>query len=71
MATVNPYLIFNGNCESVSSPSKSDADKIFNSLSAGGNITMPIADTFWGIYFGKLLDKFGIIWMVSDDSPRV
>jgi PhnB protein len=55
---------------SVSTPSKSDADKIFNSLSAGGNITMATADTFWGSYFGMLLDKFGIIWMVSYDSPQ-
>jgi PhnB protein len=55
---------------SASTASKSDTYKIFNSLSAGGNITMAMADTFWGSYFGMLLDKFGIIWMVSYDSPQ-
>lgn len=44
---------------------KEDADKIFNALSVGGKITMPIQNTFWGDYFGMLTDKFGINWMVS------
>jgi PhnB protein len=55
---------------SVNAASKNEADKIFNSLSSGGKITVPIADAFWGAYFGMLLDKFGIIWMVSTDSPK-
>jgi PhnB protein len=53
---------------SVSGGTKEEADKIFNGLSAGGKITMPIADTFWGSYFGMLTDKFGINWMVSYDA---
>lgn len=55
---------------SVGTSSKEEADAIFNGLSKGGQITMPIADTFWGSYFGMLVDPFGIIWMVSYDSPR-
>ena len=31
----------------------------------GGTITMPIADQFWGDYFGSLTDRFGINWMVN------
>lgn len=50
---------------SVNTDSTQEADRVFNGLSAGGNITMPIADTFWGSYFGMLTDKFGINWMVS------
>jgi PhnB protein len=49
---------------------KEDADKIFNSLSDGGKINMPMSDTFWGAYFGMLRDKFGIMWMVSFDKNR-
>ncbi len=49
--------------------SKEEADKIFNGLSAGGNITMPIADTFWNAYFGMFTDKFGVNWMVNYDYP--
>lgn len=50
--------------------SKEEANKIFNGLSAGGKATMPLADTFWGSYFGMLTDKFGIQWMVSYTYPK-
>ncbi|MBJ2175873.1 VOC family protein [Aureibaculum sp. A20] len=42
-----------------------EADKLFKGLSAGGQITMPMENTFWGSYFGMLTDKFGINWMVN------
>jgi PhnB protein len=38
-------------------------------LSEGGNVTMPLQDTFWGAYFGMWTDKFGINWMVNYDDP--
>lgn len=44
---------------------KAEADLIFNALSAGGQITTPLHNTFWGAYFGMLTDKFGISWMVN------
>ena len=50
---------------SVTTSSKDEADKLFGGLSAGGNVTMPMAKTFWAAYFGMLIDKFGINWMVS------
>lgn len=50
---------------SVHPDSKQEADRIFNALSEGGTITMPIADQFWGDYFGGLTDRFGIGWMVN------
>lgn len=53
---------------SVNAESKEEADKLFNGLSAGGKVTMPLADTFWGAYFGMLDDKFGITWMVNCDQ---
>lgn len=52
---------------SINAHSKAEADRYFNGLSAGGNITMPLADTFWGAYFGMFTDKFGINWMVNFD----
>lgn len=54
---------------SVSAESKEEADKLFNGLSAGGNIEMPIGDSPWGSYFGMFRDKYGIEWMI-DYSPR-
>jgi len=52
----------------ISAESKEEADKLFNGLSAGGQIEMPISDSPWGSYFGMFRDKFGIEWMVDFDS---
>ena len=49
----------------VSAESKEEADKIFNGLSAGGNIEVPITDSPWGSYFGMFRDKYGIEWTVD------
>ncbi len=50
---------------SVNAESREEADKVFNGLSKGGQVTMPMDKTFWGDYFGMWTDKFGINWMVS------
>ena len=52
---------------SVNTSSTEEADRIFNALAAGGKITMPLANTFWGAYFGMLTDQFGINWMMNCD----
>ncbi len=54
---------------SISAESREEADKLFNGLSAGGNIEVPIEDSPWGSYFGMFRDKFGIEWMV-DFTPE-
>jgi len=40
-------------------------ERVFNALAEGGNVTMPIADAFWGGRFGSLQDRFGIEWMIT------
>ena len=52
---------------SISADSKEEADKLFNGLSAGGQIEMPIMDSPWGSYFGMFRDKYGIEWTVDFD----
>ncbi|HKJ81308.1 MAG TPA: VOC family protein [Ignavibacteriaceae bacterium] len=52
----------------ISAESKEEADKIFNRLSEGGQIEMPIGDSPWGTYFGMFRDKFGIEWLVDFDQ---
>ena len=52
---------------SINTDSEAEATKIFNGLSAGGMVTMPLNKTFWGAYFGMFTDKFGINWMVNYD----
>jgi PhnB protein len=56
---------------SVHPTSKEEADRIFNALSEGAGIEMPIADQAWGGYYGALKDKFGVMWMVNYSPPRV
>ena len=50
---------------SINTDSKEKADSLYSGLSAGGQVTMPMASTFWGDYFGMFTDKFGINWMVG------
>ena len=52
---------------SISAESKEEADELFNGLSAGGTVEMPIAASAWGLYFGMFRDKYGIEWMVEFD----
>src|SRR6201988_2278525 len=52
---------------SVSAESREEADKIFNGLSAGGNVEGPIGDSPWGTYAGMFRDKYGIEWIVEFD----
>ena len=51
----------------VSAESREEADKIFNGLSAGGDIEGPIGDSPWGSYAGMFRDKYGIEWIVEFD----
>jgi PhnB protein len=54
---------------SITTESKEEADRIFNGLSVGGQIEMPMDESPWGTYFGMFRDKYGIEWMVDFD-PR-
>ena len=49
----------------ISPDSKAEADRLFNALSEGGEIEMPMEEQFWGDYFGSFRDKFGVYWMIS------
>lgn len=53
---------------SISTESREEADKLFNGLSVGGQVEMPMEDSPWGSYFGMFRDKYGIEWMIDYDS---
>ena len=55
---------------SITASSKEEADQMYNGLSAGGEIEMPISDSPWGSYFGMFRDKYGIEWMVEFDAAN-
>jgi PhnB protein len=50
--------------------SKEEADRLFKGLSEGGMVEMPMADAFWGDYFGAFKDKFGISWLINCAGPK-
>src|SRR6185436_8607951 len=50
---------------SISAESKEEADRLFNGLSAGGEVEGPMGDGPWGTYFGCFRDKYGIEWIVE------
>ncbi len=49
---------------------REDADRLYGALSVGGQATMPMAEQFWGDYYGQLVDKFSINWMISHAGKR-
>ncbi len=53
---------------SIAAQSREEANKLFNGLSEGGTVEMPIQDSPWGSYFGMFRDKYGIEWMIDFDS---
>ena len=55
---------------SVNAQSEAEATKLFKGLSVGGKVTVPLEKAFWGAFFGMLVDKFGIQWMVSYDDKQ-
>jgi PhnB protein len=50
---------------SIEPETRAEAERIFNELSAGGKIDMPLQDMFFGAYFGSFTDKYGINWMIN------
>lgn len=52
---------------SIQTSDGAETDRLYNGLSVGGQITMPLAQTFWGARFGMWIDKFGIAWMINQD----
>jgi PhnB protein len=60
--TVNPG---NNMHISLEPETREEAKRIFDELSHGGQISMPLQDMFWGAYFGSFTDRYGINWMVN------
>lgn len=58
----------NNNYISIFPESREEADRLFNGLSVGGNIEMPLDDMFWGAYYGSFEDKFGVHWMINYET---
>ena len=70
--TFDPSSIIQGNNVSLSLQPETIAqtEDLFNKLSAGGTVKMPLEDTFWGARFGMFTDKFGIHWMINCELKK-
>ena len=55
----------------INAESREEADKIYNGLSAGATIEVPISDSPWGTYFAMFRDKYGIEWMIDFDPKYI
>ncbi|GAL85894.1 hypothetical protein MYP_3123 [Sporocytophaga myxococcoides] len=63
----DPVVQGNNFSVAIVAESEEEARRLFNGLSEGGKVTMPLEKAFWGAYFGMFTDKFGIHWMVNYD----
>ena len=61
---------FHGISLSITADDEAHAKKIFDALSDGGRVFMPLGKTFWSPCFGMTSDKFGVSWMVGVDGPQ-
>ena len=51
-------------------PSDAEAERVFAALSEGGQVFMPMQDTFFASRFAQLRDRFGVNWMILCERPR-
>jgi PhnB protein len=66
----NPTTIGNNISLAIGSDNVADAEAMFERMSDGGTVCMPMQQTFWAERFGMLTDKFGINWMFNCDKPH-
>jgi PhnB protein len=60
-----PHVVGTNMSISLHPSSRDEADRLFSALAEGGTVGMPLADQFWGDYYGHLTDRFGVQWMVN------
>jgi PhnB protein len=56
---------------SLDDPNADEVKRLFEALSDGGSVQMPLTETFWSPLFGMCTDKFGVGWMVSIPGPQM
>ena len=62
---VQPPAQFRGITVSIQVKDPAQAEKAFAALADGGQVFMPLTQTFWSPKFGMLTDRFGVTWMVN------
>lgn len=68
-ASMVPEIVKGNNFEIGLSPdSREQTERLFHALAEGGEVRMPLQDTFWDAYYGSCTDKFGVRWMENFTS---
>ena len=74
MASDDPTVESSGPVQGImvsyDAPSSDEAKRVFEALAGGGEITMPLSETFFSPAFGACTDRFGVPWMVSADAQE-
>ncbi|MBL0745915.1 VOC family protein [Chryseolinea lacunae] len=66
LSSMDQHLVLGNNFHiCLHTESEAETERIFESLSRGGKVEMPLNTTFWGAYFGMFSDRFGVHWMLS------
>jgi PhnB protein len=68
--TGQAFIAGNNFSLSIHPDSVEKADTLFAALAADGTVTLPMEKVFWGSYFGMLVDKFGVQWMINHDMSK-
>jgi PhnB protein len=55
---------FEGFALTLTAPTEAEAERLFTSLSDGGQVQMPLTETFFARRFGMVADRFGVSWMI-------
>lgn len=55
---------------SIDCSTEEEIKRLFEQFAAGGKVSMPLQDTFWGATFAMCTDKYGIHWMFNYDKPN-
>jgi PhnB protein len=66
-----PYKGVEGVNMTLNYDSAAEAKKVFDALSAGGKVTMPMAESFWADAFGMFTDRYGVPWIVNGGMREV
>ena len=63
------FSVTHGMCVSLDVAEPAEAERIFEELSRGGDVQMPIQETFWAQRFAMFRDRFGTPWMINCSKP--
>ena len=66
-----PYEGIKGNMLALQFDTVAQAQRVFDALSQGGTVTMPMMPSFWAKTFGMLTDRFGVSWAVNGEPIAI